>query len=360
MKVIPITGLEINDNIRVVVQAFSAKKLSKIFGIKEEKEDYVYIDDIVFANRSNLETKIDNSQEVKEILKKFPQTETFAIINTRLNKYTEFYDLKVALSIIYIAYRSKMETYSCDANHFGLGVIYGYHTEAGIQSTKWHISIGTKLIDENYYDLTIPVYYTSDEEIESWKIPRHVYSPLIVKKDISKNINKISMSIVKPSQMSNKLRSALYLLFNTLNFENIDLVIIMYSTILETLLLSSNEDNQRKKVSVRLVCLIRNLGKCEEKEYIANWVYYFYKYRNDIVHDGKSFIELQVGEEFVIFNHTLSLIQHLIFSLINKIVNNDITTTKDIIKIVEKNIENDNLNNGFEYISQNMIMYYED
>lgn len=362
MKVIPIQGLNIKGNIGVVVQVFNERMLIQALGISElgnvNVDNKYYIDEFTFVDRSNLVSKIKDSKEVEKILIKFKETKTFAIINTRLNKYTEFYDLKVALSIIYIAKRCRTESENDFLNI--LGVNYGYFTSSGIKSTKWHVSIGEKNIDENDFDLTIPVYYTIDDMPESWSIPKHMNESMSVQEDISYEINKISLSIVKSNEISDKLRSSLYLLFNTLKFENIDLVIIMYSTILETLLLAKNEDNQRKKVSIRSACLIKNLGNYQEKEYIASWVYDFYKYRNSIVHDGKSFIELQQGDEFVVFNHSLTLIQHLIFNLIKIFVDMEINSIQHIKSIVENNKEIDKLNNAFDYISKNITLNYEE
>lgn len=360
MKVIPIQGLKIINNITVVVKVFNDKMLEKILGIKNPKGvSHIYIDDITFVNRKNLKSKIVDEQEIENILNKFTGTETFAIMETRFNRYSEFYNLKLALSIIYLAYRKHNEIPNGLNNEFGLGVKYGYYTGNGIESTRWSIAIGIKKIDENNYDLTIPTYYTLDEELESWELPKYESNELNIKTDISTEINKISGAIVKINEMANKLKSALYLLYNTLNFNNKDLVIIMYSTILETLLLSSNESNQRKKVSVRLACLLRDMGNIKEKEYIANWIYYFYKYRNAIVHDGKSFIELE-QEDISIFNHALSLIQHYIFILLDTIIDNDIKSIEDIINIVKKNIINDKLKNGFDYITNDRIMFYEE
>lgn len=361
MKVIPIQGMYIRKNINVVVQAFSEQMLFNMLefkGNKKAEKNKCYIDEFTFVDKNNLMSKIKDIHEVNQILNKFEGTQTFAIINTRLNKYEEFYDLKVALSIIYIAQRWKIENkYSFFRQ---LTVSHGYFTENGIESTRWDVSIGEKAVDKNDYDLTIPVYYTIDDMEDSWRNIRYEYKYMRIEEDISDEINKISLCIVKQNKFSNKLRSALYLLFNTLKFENKDLVIIMYATILETLLLSENEDNQRKKVSVRAACLIKDLGKYEEKEYIANWVYYFYKYRNAIVHEGKSFIELQSDDEFIVFNHSLVLIQHLIFNLIKVFVETDINSIEDIRNIVVNNKKNDKLNNGFDYISEKMNFNYEE
>ena len=101
------------------------------------------------------------------------------------------------------------------------------------------------------------------------------------------------------------------------------------------------------------------MGNIKEKEYISNWIYSFYKYRNAIVHDGKSFIELE-QEDISIFNHILSLIQHYIFILLDTIIDNDIKSIDDIINIVKKNIINDKLKNGFDYITNDRIMFYEE
>lgn len=360
MKIIPLEGLKIDQSTDVLVQAYSYKFLAEAFNwtLNEDEKEEIYTDYIAFCRKDKLKYKKISARDIKNIFDKFPKAESFAIMNTRFNKYSEFYDLKVAISIMYLANRMKTET---ETDFFKqIYLRSGYHTKKGVTLTNCHLSIGTKGVDENDYDLTIPVYYTMDEDIESWRTPTHYHNFLNISEDIKNEVDEISLAIIKPNKMSTKLRSALYLVFNTLKFDNIDLVVIMYSTILETLLLSDNEDTQRKKVSVRAACLISNSEKKERKEYIAYWVNYFYKYRNAIVHDGKSFINLQQGSEFVIFDHTLSLIQHLIFNIIKIIIKEDISDISDIKTIVKSNINIDGLENGFDYIGENMTLNYEE
>lgn len=355
MKIIPIQGLYIKEPLICPVRAY---KLSDFTEVSDEKEqDKVYVDNFVFVNRGNLSIVVKNEIEVRNALTKFKDIETFAVISIRPNKLTEFYDLRVALSIIYIAFRMKVERRTEFFQQINLR--YAYFDEDYITSTRWDVKIGTKSIDENDFDATIPVYYTTDDEPESWR--NVIYDTKILRIDmcISDEIKKLYYGIIKRNEMSIKLRYVFNLLYSTLQFNNLDLVIPTYATILETLLLGENEDNQRKKVSVRSACLIKD-GDCyKAKEYIANWVFYFYKYRNAIVHDGKNYLELS-SEEIVVFDHAISLIQHLIFNIIKIIVNKNITCIKDIIEYVTDNGKTDCLENNFDYISENMTMYYEE
>jgi hypothetical protein len=359
MKIIPIQGLKIDDIIIIPVRVYKLSELLKAFEGKEieKQEDTVYIDKFTFVNRNNLSIIIKNEIEEDNILNKFKDTKTFVAIDIRPNKFTEFYDLRVSLSMIYIAYRMKLER----KNEFFKQILttHGYFTENYIISTRWDIKIGTKPIDENDFDGSLPVYYTMDDMPDSWKMIHRGREYLDINTDISNEIKKLYAGIIKRNEMAAKLRAALNLLYTTLNFNNLDVIIPIYATILETLLLNKNEDNQRRKVSVRSACLIKDNANYKAKEYIANWIYHFYEYRNSIVHDGKSYVELQIDES-VTFDNTISLIQHIIFNIIKIIVTKEIDCIKDITDIVDINGKNDNLTNNFDYITKKLIMYYEE
>lgn len=354
MKIIPIKGLSIKEPIICPVRAY---KLSDFVTLDDDHKDNNWIDKFIFVNRDMLPELIENKVDVKNALNKFKDIETFVIINIRENSLTEFYDLRVALSIIYISYRMKVERKKDFFNQ--VSVRFGYFDENYIKSTRWDVSIGTKSVDENDFAATIPVYYTIYDEPESWRKAIYESEFLNINTSISDEIDKISAGLIVRNDMSIKLRYVFNLLYSTLRFNNLDLIIPAYATILETLLLGENEDNQRKKVSVRSACLIGDGESYKAKEYISSWVYYFYKYRNAIVHNGKHYLELAL-EEPVIFDHTLSLIQHLIFNIIKIISNNNIENVKKIIGYVTKNGKEDNLTNNFDYINEQLRMYYEE
>ena len=85
------------------------------------------------------------------------------------------------------------------------------------------------------------------------------------------------------------------------------------------------------------------------KTYIADIVYFFYSYRNGIVHDGKNYLEFQENT----LDTCMIYIKHIIYCIVEKIVDGFISTEKDILNIVKRNQEIDGLDNAFKYISPN-------
>lgn len=159
------------------------------------------------------------------------------------------------------------------------------------------------------------------------------------------NALKINEYINGEDKFGKKMKSALRLYYDTLmEYTDIDSSIINMATIFETLLLSHDESNQRKKVSVRTACILFDGEDFVYKEYIANYVYMFYKYRNAIVHDGKT--NLDYNE--VLINNLTGNIKHIIYYLFLKLFKNPELDVKDV---VTRNVNNDNLNVGFDYIT---------
>lgn len=157
-----------------------------------------------------------------------------------------------------------------------------------------------------------------------------------------------NLMINKGDNLGNKLKSAMRLYYEVfMIYTNMNLSIITLSTIMETLLLSKDEDNQRKKVSVRSACIICDEMEISLKTAIANAVYYFYKYRNAIVHDGKSYLDFEeVGLNTVVEN-----MKHIIFEIIHYYYDKQPVNISDIRQLVNKNQGLDGLTNAFDYLS---------
>ncbi|ADZ84322.1 HEPN domain-containing protein [Cellulosilyticum lentocellum] len=368
MLIIPIQGIRIRYKgiIRIIVRAYTAKQMATILGIDinttngNDKE--MYLEKIDFADKSKLKLAIDlrgeDNKEADRVITKYRDCNTFALLDVHTNRYVDIFDLKVAISILYIANRWTEENTKSFFKQVML--IDAYHTNGGCRRTECAIKIGDRAFDENDFELTIPKYYTSIEDnYNSIVSPLSYLEDMSINENISDTVEKLFLRIILHDKVANSIRSALNLLYSNLTYTNLDTVIPTYATILETLLLGKNESNQRKKVAIRSACLIADSANIEKKRYIANWVYYFYELRNKIVHDGVSHVELRI-EYGVIFEHTISFISHLVYNLIKLFVEEEISSLNSVKRIVKKNIKQDKLDNGFEYINENRIMYYEE
>nr|WP_279592302.1 HEPN domain-containing protein [Clostridium perfringens] len=225
-----------------------------------------------------------------------------------------------------------------------------------------HIKIGTREVDDNDNDLTIPNHYTNDSYELSVRRPKFIKYDLKINNEIQDEIVKKFQFIAINTPLSRKMRSVLRLLYNTLSLNDKESLIITYSTIFETLLLESREDLQRKKVSIRAACLLANGREKDAKRFLASWIYYFYSYRNKIVHGGMAASELH-REEGIIFDHTINIIHNVIVDLIEVFVEEKYNLN-DINNIVKKNKKKDKIKDIYTknkgYISDKRIMYYED
>ena len=360
MKIVPVQGLILNEpeHLDVVIQAHTGEEIAMIMQVSIPNDSFkkkVFLDTVYFVKYSEL--RKFSPIEYEKIIAQFPNTKTFALIECRYNKWAEIYYLKISLSIIYIAKRWKNEI---DSDFFDQSrTMNAYFTRDGLKSTIWDVTLGSRELDSNDFDLTIPCYYTIDDLPDTYRLPVHRYHTLKIDSSIQTEIEKMSTVLIKNSRISSKLKSALNLLYTTFSFSNLDLIIPTYGTILETLLLENNEENQRKKVAVRAACLIQDKQSIGKKRYISNWIYYFYKYRNMIVHDGKSHLHIRVEEE-VIFNNAVNLIQHVIYSLIKIYADSNIENINQVKDIVNKNKSADGFSSAFEYIDEKLCMYYEE
>lgn len=338
-----------------------------------------------------------NAQEMK-------QCDTVAVFNTRSNNTLEIFDIKILISAIYFgnrladtAYykerniedmlRCSIEVYEeveerkldfADENDrnviaemrknaerkymfdderndefFRNYNLTGYWNDKNrICNLSWYVKIGNMGITKDDFDsksTRVFTYSLCDE----FGRQAQVFPESVIININATFLDKLKLLLDKlngDDEYGKKVKSACRLYYDCINENDIDDIIISYSTILETLLLGKNEDNQRKKVAVRSACLIGD-GRCKKKkEFIANRVYYFYKYRNSIVHDGKAFTEF---DDDILFSYTLIFIKHVIFFVIKGILEFNIQDSNGIKDIVERNFLKDKLSKGFDYITYN-------
>ena len=399
MKIVPLTGIHLFDDLSVCTHIYTKDEIEKILGINNtefrsenksklddlsfctyictedeiektlginniskdnNKQKEYYVDKFIFCTKKTLINYIgENESEI--VLKKFPGIESFAVFNPRVNAYTEFYDLKVALTEIYLANRYKNREIETIFNRM-MRIYHYFDKDDNLVPINCNIKIGTREMDNNDSDLTIPNHYTYDSYELSVRRPEFIKYDLKINNEIQDELIKKFQFIATDTVLSRKMRSVLRMLYNTLSLNDKESLIITYATILETLLLKSKEKDQRKEVSIRAACLLANGRKKEAKKVLASWIYYFYSYRHKIVHGGVSASELH-RKDGVIFDNTITIIHNIIVDLIEVIIEKKYTLN-DIKNIVEENKEKDQIediykkNNG--YISSRVTMYYED
>lgn len=368
MKIVPLTGIHLFDDLIVCTHIYTEDEIKKIISINNSesrnndnsKSKEYYVDKFIFCTNKTLSYHI-GTNESEIVLNKFPKVETFVLFNPRINAYTELYDLKVALTEIYLANRYKNREVETIFKRI-MRIYHYFDKYENLVPVNCHIKIGTREVDDNDNDLTIPNHYTNDSYELSIRRPKFIKYDLKINNEIQDEIVKKFHFIAINTPLSKKIRSALRLLYNTLSLNDKESLIITYATIFETLLLERGEDQQRKRVSIRAACLLANGRKKGAKKYLASWIYYFYSYRNRIVHGGVSASELH-REDGVAFDHTINIMHNVIIDLIELFVENKYTLN-DINKIIKKNKKKDKINNIYiknkGYISDRLVMYYED
>lgn len=269
----------------------------------------------------------------------------------------EIIDIKYVLTSLYFANRlicEDIEFESCEV-FYNISEEWYTNKESDFIQLRVPIKIGPKQADKNNYNESISRLYGMDLEGEYANHNRYLStfsfrnSKLFIQynEKLQSEINNICNKLNDNSDYSRKIKSAFRLYFDTIPEYDIDKNIISYGTVFETLLLERDEDNQRKKVSIRTMCLLCEGLSLKEKDYILDVVYNFYRYRNKLVHDGYSYLEL--GEYYYV-NKVLNCIKHIIYFLIKKIICKDIKDVKEIKSIVNVNMQKDGMKNAFDYI----------
>lgn len=287
--------------------------------------------------------------------------DTVVIIDTCNNNTVEIQTIKTAVSIMYFALRWQKsdEKYAMDGDasvnifhdYFANYSIDGYFGMEGILPASWYVRLGRNTLNDDDFERWLTRVYGNDL-IDSYErrdgLFRYSNIHIIVNEVYVEKINLIIDKLDHEDEISRKLRSSLRLYYEVLcDFKNPDYTIITYCTIFETLLLKKDESNQRKKVAARAACITCDGLKVKRKNFVANQVYFFYKYRNLIVHDGKGLMDF---DNELVFNRVLSGMKSVIFSILKCILVNGIETHGDLMQIISNNLRRDSLSNGFDYI----------
>ncbi|MDD3415867.1 MAG: HEPN domain-containing protein [Lachnospiraceae bacterium] len=352
MKCIQINGLRIDSKIRFVAKH------------GEYEFEFIFCP---YSEYLKIQNKFINPYDIEEC-------KTVVIYSSMGNNSIETYYIKVFISMLYFAYRIQVEEqrekkFYSDPLYSTLGVqmmneryrkhesphvknwnLRGFWNDGYINNIHWCIKLGKNEMTcddfESYltrayggdlcdsYD-TRYLFWSKDEEIE-------------VDDELIDIIGTLNGMINEESEFGNKLKSALRLYYELfMIYSNMNISIITISTILETLLLGEDEDNQRKKVSVRSACLLFEHMEKKWKTSLADSIYFFYKYRNAIVHRGKNYLDF----DEVQLNNVTENMKHVILGLVYYYYKNKPQHLDDIKDCVIRSFTTDGISNAFEYIS---------
>lgn len=322
------------------------------------KEDYFYVS--IYTKNQFKKIKDDN---IINFFNDFEGDEYNLVLlyNTLQNNSEEIYYIKVILASLYFAKRLSSECIQFESSAIFYNIIENFYKNKSNQYTQLRapIKIGIKAADKDSYNESISRLYGIHLEgeyaghiryLDNFNI-RNSHLFIDYNDSFDYEYNKILNKLNDSSNYSKRMISAFRLYFDTIPEYDLEKNILSYGTIFETLLLENDESNQRKKVSVRSACLLCDELDLAEKEYIAEVIYQFYSYRNKIVHDGYCYLDL--GNE-VLVSKMLNCIKHIIYFLIKNIINKDIKNIDEIKDIVEKNKNDDSLDNAFDYVKDNI------
>lgn len=301
---------------------------------------------------------------------------TVVVYDSMGNNSMEIYFIKIFISLLYFAYRIEVEEgrkksyivksreYFPDASEDVLEKQYQTRESPVIKNWNLRGFWNEDYIDDIHWCIKLGKYEMSCDDFESYLSrcyggdlcdsydKRYIFIPKVqrisINEGILKTINVLSSMIQKGDAFGNKLKSAMRLYYEIfMIYTNMNLSIITLATLMETLLLGKDEDNQRKKVSVRSACIICDEMKHQLKTSIADAVYSFYQYRNAIVHDGQSYLDFSEVE----LNLRVENMKHVVFEIVHYYFKNQPKSIDDIKQIVIKNQNLDGLCNAFDYLS---------
>lgn len=349
LKAIPICGISILGN---------EKNSCLEFKFKKNTDDESYYFDSVILTKESFENVCSN--ERLRFYNEFDSDNYDSVIMYRSlgNNSEELNYIKYILTSLYFANRWANEDIEFESSEIFINTPDEFYRDKSgdITPLRIPIKIGPNPANKNHYNESINRLYGIDLGLEYDGHNRYLelfpYRNQKLDIEISDNlkyrINQISGKLNDGSDYSKRMLSAFRLYFDTIPEYDIEKNIVNYATIFETLLLGNDEDNQRKKVSARSACLLCDKLGLEEKMYIAEIIYQFYYYRNKIVHDGYSYLDL--GDSINI-PKMLNCIKNIIYFITKKIIKKDIKKIKDIKDTVKNNMEIDGLENSFNYIS---------
>ena len=308
-----------------------------------------------------------NPEEIEEC-------NTGVVYTSMGNNSIEVYYIKTLISLFYFAYRieveeKRKELYFASEREYLFQSsedilekykerespviknwnIRGFWNENYIEDIHWCVKLGRNEMSCDDFESYLSRCYGGDlcDSYDRRYIFKVDVQRISISQKFLENMNILITMIQTGGTLGNKLKSAMRLYYEIfMIYTNMNLSIITLATIMETLLLGKDEDNQRKKVSVRSACIICDEMKANWKKTIAEAVYCFYHYRNAIVHDGKSYLDF----EEVQLNNMVENMKHIVFEIVHYYFDKQLENIGDIKQLVTKNQNLDGLTNAFDYI----------
>ena len=135
----------------------------------------------------------------------------------------------------------------------------GFWSIDSIIRDSWYIKLGESEMSSDDFERYLTRGY-GDDLLDSYD-KRFIFVPhttyIYVNASTKEYVKRINELICSESYFGHKIKSVMRLYYEVFQIHcNTNMTIITLSTILETLLLGKDEDNQRKKVSVRAACII--------------------------------------------------------------------------------------------------------
>lgn len=361
MKYIPVNGLKFTNSFALHWFGVNNRKIVEFdFFTKKDFENlqinlcnyskYDKFDSIV-----RFDSQCHNSYEVqaiKSLISLLHIVTRMQNTNKRLENYLKDFsniDFNINKEILIMEYDKKESDYWKNEN---LYEAY-FDNDNKIVSSAWNVNLGGNPVNRDCFERFSLRYFDDDcaDEYNAQFRPLFNCHMLEVNQAMVEKYADIFELIYSGKENYRKIQSVSYLYFDILNlYRNSNLAVMTIATIFETLLLKKNEDNQRKKVSVRAACIVADGMSIKRKNYIANGIYMFYEYRNAIVHDGKSYLDFVSENDFC---NILSKMKNLIYCIIKYYVDNKIETINEVKEIVTNNMKQDKLENAFKYITIN-------
>lgn len=295
---------------------------------------------IAISEKSEKNMEERENQEIENFLKQLQ-------IDKKEKKYNEI--------------KNKMkEKDAARTSYFQNYMLNGFWNQSGaeerIEPAFWYVKLGQTAPTNDDYDMWLSRIYGTNQQDAFFRrdgIEKRdmLLGTVEIDETFCNVLHEIQERVHQKDLYASKLLSVFSIYYSVLrNFSNSEQECISFCTILETLLLGKDEDNQRKKVSVRAACLIADGEKFEKKRFLATQIYMFYPYRNGFVHDGKSILDFDWGSYQILYQ----AIKHVIYYCIKNILYRNIQCTKEITAVVEKNAKQDGLENAFDYIDENI------
>lgn len=220
------------------------------------------------------------------------------------------------------------------------------------------VKIGDQEIVSTDFEIHTPcIYSTESTTLGNKRHPIFIEYPFDIVDDITTELAMLE-DIIAYHKNKDNILSALGLFYKVLPQTEIENAYLYFSTILEALLTDEKEQDIKKKIAVRAACLVCDGKLNSDITYMANWIKKSYEYRCAYVHNGAVF-NLSHDDD-VFKQRSLILLRYCIPYLLESFHKQKINSVDDIKKIVKDNVSRWSLNNGFDFITEDKLILYNE